>query len=156
MVEEEMTVDMKLLHPEAKTPTKAHEDDFGYDVVATSCEEVGPNVYKYGLGIALDPTAGIDKYVSNYYTPAFMLFPRSSIYKRGMVLSNAVGIIDIGYRNEISAVFYHVVPTLPKYEVGERIGQIVFLEHGRNLQFRVTDTLSESERGMGGYGSTGK
>lgn len=156
MVEEKMTVDMKLLHPEAKTPTKAHEEDVAYDVVATSCEEVGPNIYKYGLGIALDPSAGIDKYVSNYYTPAFMLFPRSSIYKRGMVLSNSVGLVDQNYRGEISAVFYHVVPTLPKYEVGERIGQIMFFEQSRNLQFRVTSELTETERGEGGYGSTGK
>ena len=49
-----MKVKVKMLAENAKLPTKAHESDFGYDVFATSCEEVEPGVWKYGLGIAFE------------------------------------------------------------------------------------------------------
>ncbi len=48
-----MEVKIKFFSENAKMPTKAHNDDFCYDLVATSCEEVAPNIYKYGLGTGL-------------------------------------------------------------------------------------------------------
>jgi hypothetical protein len=54
-----MKVNVKKLHPDAKIPFKKHDSDFCYDVVATSCEEVTRNVYRYGLGIAFQIERGI-------------------------------------------------------------------------------------------------
>jgi dUTP pyrophosphatase len=72
-----------------------------------------------------------------------------------MILSNSTGIIDVDYRGEVSAVFYHVMPNMPKYEVGDKIGQI-YIEYSERLRFLEVSELSETERGTGGYGSTGK
>ena len=83
------------------------------------------------------------------------LRPRSSIWKTGMVLSNAVGTIDELYRGEVSAVFYHVFPDMPRYRVGDRIGQIK-LGITLPLEFEKVDELGRTLRGDGGYGSTGK
>ena len=83
------------------------------------------------------------------------LRPRSSIWKTGMVLSNAVGTIDELYRGEVSAVFYHVFPGMPRYRVGDRIGQIK-LGITLPLEFEEVEELGETARGDAGYGSTGR
>jgi dUTP pyrophosphatase len=72
-----------------------------------------------------------------------------------MVLSNCVGTIDELYRGEVSAVFYHLLPNMPKYEVGNKIGQIK-LGFTLPMTFEVVDELTDTERGNGAYGSTGK
>lgn len=151
-----MKVRFKKLVEGAKMPIKAHKDDFAYDCYAVSCEEVAPNVYKYGLGFALQ----IDR--SNWSFPdedsvcaGFTLRPRSSVWKTGMVLSNSVGTIDEGYTGEISAVFYHVMPNMPKYEVGDRVCQI-HVEGNNTIDFCDVETLESTDRGAGGYGSSGK
>lgn len=151
-----MKVKIKRLNEKAVIPFKKHDDDFCYDVVATSCEEIAPNVYKYGTGLALQieeenrrmskrrgAILGIDAR------------PRSSVWKTGMVLSNCYGTIDAGYTGEISAVFYHVMPDMPKYEPGDRIMQIC-IGHTYDIEFDEVDELSATDRGDGGYGSTGK
>ena len=72
-----------------------------------------------------------------------------------MVLSNCTGTIDDLYRGEVSAVFYHVMKDMPIYKVGDRIGQIK-LGVTLSMDFRESEELSDTERGAGGYGSTGK
>ena len=81
--------------------------------------------------------------------------PRSSIWKTGMSLANSEGTIDEPYRGEISMIFYHVLPNMPRYKVGDRICQI---KVGATLpiEFEEVTELSETVRGEGGYGSTGK
>ena len=83
------------------------------------------------------------------------LRPRSSIYKTGMVLSNAVGTVDDLYRGEVSAIFYHVFTEMPRYRVGDRIGQIK-LGFTLPIEFEEVDELGRTLRGDGGYGSTGR
>lgn len=149
-----MKVKILKIHPDAVIPFKTYSKDFCYDVTATSCEEVAPNVYKYGLGFALQ----IDRDIKERQMEENLsidLRPRSSIWKTGMVLSNCVGTIDEFYTGEVSAVFYHVFPNLPKYKVGDRIGQIKI---GMTLPIRFIEVseLSTTERGSNGYGSTGK
>lgn len=151
-----MRVKVKKLNENAVIPFKKHDDDFCYDLVATSCEEVAPNVYKYGTGLALqveEHNTRISHTVSRVL--GFTIRPRSSVWKTGMVLSNSLGTIDEGFTGEISAVFYHVMPNMPKYEVGDRIGQL-HLDRTISLDFEETDELSTTDRGTGGYGSTGK
>ena len=149
---------VKKLNKNAVIPFKAHESDFCYDVVAVSEEEIAPNVWKYGLGLAFElgceseveaPSGG-----KTFSCVSIDFRPRSSVWKTGMVLSNSTGTIDQDYRGEVSAVFYHVMPNMPRYKVGDKIGQIKF-GYTLPMRFEVVNELSETERGDGGYGSTG-
>lgn len=81
--------------------------------------------------------------------------PRSSVWKTGLVMSNSVGTVDEGYTGEISAVFYHVVPTLPIYKVGDRVAQMK-IGFTLPVDFEIVEELNETERKAGGYGSTGQ
>lgn len=164
-----MKVRFKRLHPDAVVPFKTYPEDFCYDVVATSEQEIAPNVWKYGIGLAFEIQGKPeDLVVENEFGKELLripqgrdwnvsldLRPRSSIYKTGMVLSNAVGTVDELYRGEVSAVFYHVFPGMPRYRVGDRIGQIK-LGITLPLEFEEVDELGQTLRGDGGYGSTGK
>ena len=150
-----MNVKVKKLTPTAVIPYKTHQDDFCYDITATSCEQISPGIYRYGTGIALEIDDPLHTYPSDLLALGLTIRPRSSIYKTGMILSNSLGTIDFGYRNEIMAVFYHVIPTLPPYKVGDRIAQI-HLDLTEKIQFIHADQLSSTPRGLRGYGSTGK
>lgn len=148
-----MLIKFKRLHPDAVIPSRSHADDFGYDVTAVTCEEIAPNVFRYGLGFAIEPVRPISEKPTLNVAISFR--PRSSVWKTGMVLSNCTGTIDESYRGEISAVFYRVVPGMEIYQPGDRIGQI-FLSKAEPIIFKETDRLTETERGEGGYGSTGR
>lgn len=138
---------------DAVIPYKTYGGDFCYDVVAVSCEEIAPNVYKYGIGLSFEIVR--DGRFSDEYRLSIDFRPRSSVWKTGMVLSNCEGTVDEIFRGEVSAVFYHLFPNLPKYEVGDRIGQIK-LGVTLDMDFEVADELGTTDRGDGGYGSTGK
>lgn len=144
-----MKVKVKKLNDKAVIPFKTYERDFCYDVVATSCEEVAPNIYKYGIGLAFQVEP------NSFEVFSLDFRPRSSVWKTGMVLSNCIGTIDEPYRGEVSAVFYHVMPNLPKYEVGNRIGQIK-IGTTYPIDFVEVEELDPTERNDGGFGSTGK
>lgn len=151
----ELKIKFKKLHPDAVIPFKKYRDDYCYDCVATSCEEVAPNVYKYGLGFALQ----IDKNDRSIKIPvdkliAFDIRPRSSVWRTGMMLSNAVGTVDEQYTGEISVVFYHVMPDMPKYQIGDRVCQLK-IGFSLPLEFIEVEELDETERKDGAYGSTG-
>lgn len=164
-----MKVRFKRLHPDAVVPFKKYPEDFCYDVVATSEQEIAPNVWKYGIGLAFEIEGKPeDLVVENDFGKELLripqgrdwnvsldLRPRSSIYKTGMVLSNAVGTVDDLYRGEVSAIFYHVFTEMPRYRVGDRIGQIK-LGITLPLKFEEVDELGDTARGDGGYGSTGR
>ena len=170
-----MLVRFKKLHPDAVVPFKTYPEDFCYDVVATSEQEIAPNVWKYGIGLAFEIEGKPDDLVVENefgkerlripqdrdtmqglcWNVSLDLRPRSSIWKTGMVLSNAVGTIDQLYRGEVSAVFYHVFPGMPRYRVGDRIGQIK-LGFTLPIEFEEVDELGRTLRGDGGYGSTGR
>ena len=141
----------KKLHPSAQVPFKAegHEADFCYDCVAVSEEEIAPNVWRYGLGFALQPVNDFDR--SN--VRGIQLRARSSVWKTGMVLSNSVGTIDEIYTGQLMAVFYHVMPNMPRYKVGDKVCQIC-LERTESIDFVEVPELRSTTRGSGGYGST--
>ena len=141
----------KKLHPSAQVPFKAegHEADFCYDCVAVSEEEIAPNVWRYGLGFALQPVNDFDG--SN--VRGIQMRARSSVWKTGMVLSNSVGTIDEIYTGHIMAVFYHVMPNMPRYKVGDKVCQLC-LERTESIDFVEVPELRSTTRGSGGYGST--
>ena len=148
-----MKVKVKKLNENAVIPFKTYEKDFCYDVVAVSEEEVAPNVWKYGIGLAFQ----IDReslFGHRYLNLSIDLRPRSSVWKTGMVFSNCEGTIDELYTGEVSAVFYHVFPNMERYKVGQRIGQIK-IGITTPIEFVVVDELDETERNSGSYGSTG-
>lgn len=174
-----MKVKVLKLNDKAKLPFKKYNEDFCYDVVATSCEEVAPNVYKYGIGLAFQIEReemllqdGKEIQIGNGLSyaktlPISVLWqnaninlsldfrPRSSVWKTGMSLSNCEGTIDELYTGQVYAVFYHIMPFMPKYEVGDRIGQIK-IGLTFPIEFVEVDSLNDTERGEGGYGSTGR
>ena len=148
-----MKVKVKLTNDKARVPFKTYKRDFCYDVVATSVEELHPNVYKYGIGLAFEPV--VDLETMGDFIIDIDLRPRSSVWKTGMVLSSSTGTIDEIFRGEASAVFYHVITDLPIYEVGDKIGQIK-IGITMSMEFEVVDELSKTERGKNAYGSTGR
>ncbi len=161
-----MKVKFKKLRENAELPTKSHDDDFCYDVFACDCEEVAPNVYKYPLGFALqideDENVGFPhfdaagSFLNNRSGNVSIDFrPRSSIWKTGMSLCNSCGTVDRGYTGEICAYFYHVLPDMPKYKAGDRVAQMK-IGVTEPIKFIEVEELNETERGDGGFGSTGE
>lgn len=150
-----MEVRIKLLSPRAKVPAKKYDDDFCYDCYATSVEEIAPRVFKYGLGIALQIKDTRTGFLKRSISHAITIRPRSSIWKTGMALSNSVGTIDFGYTGEISAVFYHVLPDMPRYQVGDRVCQL-HLDRCSQITFDTESEFLNTKRADNGYGSTGK
>ena len=150
-----MKVKIKKSNENAVVPFKARPGDFCYDVVAVSEEEVAPNVWKYGLGLAFEMERNYDE-VSPDFIFSIDFRPRSSVWKTGMILSNCEGTIDELYRGEVMAVFYHLKTDMPRYKVGDRIGQIK-LGFTLPMEFEeVSEINMNTERGEGGFGSTGK
>lgn len=145
-----MEIKVKKLVPEAVVPTRAHASDAGFDLVAVSRVIDGDGAIVYGTGLAFEIPEG---YVG-------LVFPRSSVAKKDLVLSNCVGVIDAGYRGEVMAKFKMIDPLVGHevyywYEKGDRICQIVFVKLPE-VELVESDELSDSDRGTGGYGSTGK
>ena len=147
-----MIVRVKRLCEEAVMPKKAHESDAGFDLVAVRSEldELGNMVYGTGLAFEIP-----DGYVG-------LLFPRSSIAKKDLALTNCVGVIDSGYRGEVMAKFKSVVKFSENgvffnndvYEAGDRIVQMIIMKLP-DVQLVESDELGESDRGKGGFGSSG-
>lgn len=149
-----MEVRIKKLHPDAVIPSYAKDGDAGMDLTAVSKHEDHAGNMVYGTGLAFEIPKG---YVG-------LVFPRSSISDYGVSLANAVGVIDSGYRGEVTAKFKPSFqfergePSLPafrEYNVGERVAQIIIIPYPQ-ITFVEADELSETERGTGGYGSSGK
>jgi dUTP pyrophosphatase len=136
---------IKKLHPNAVIPTYAKQGDAGMDLVATEILNEEAFQITYGTGLAMEIPLGF----------VGLVFPRSSIRKYDLSLTNCVGVIDSGYRGELQATFRKergVAST--KYEVGERIAQIMIIPHPE-ITFIETEELSETDRGEGAFGSTG-
>ena len=178
-----MKVKLKKLSENAKIPTQAHDKDFCYDVYATSCEEIEPGIWKYGIGLAFEIDRGSADIVigktrvlethsygvfsNEFYTDkdthlvldnikiSLDFRPRSSVWKTGMILSNCEGTLDELYRGEVMAYFYEVIPGKEKYKVGDRIGQIK-LGFTLPIEFEEGEIDTNTERGAGGFGSTGR
>jgi dUTP pyrophosphatase len=144
-------ISVKKIVANAKMPEKAHNSDSGYDVYAISEQEVAPNVWAYGIGI------GVQYEERNFplFVKGMQFRARSSVWKTGMVLSNGVGTVDEGYTGEIKAVFYHVMPEMPRYKVGDKIGQLV-PEAVDRLEFVEVPELQDTDRNANGFGSTDK
>lgn len=141
-----MKVRIKKLHPHAVIPKYAKQDDAGVDLHCVSDPTIdtsGNTVFKTGLAFEI-PTG----YVG-------LLFPRSSISKTGYHLRNSVGVIDAGYRGEVIVKFGFKGFSETHYKKGDRIAQLIIMPRPY-VEFEEVDELSETDRGTGGFGSTGQ
>ena len=141
-----MKVKIKKLHPDAVIPTYAKSGDAGMDFVATKVISEETYSITYGTDIAMEIPEGF----------VGLVFPRSSIRKYELNLSNSVGVIDSGYRGELQATFRKTHgDSSETYNVGDKIFQLIIIPYP-SIEFEETDDLSDTERGEGGFGSTGK
>ena len=135
-------IKVKKLKENAIVPRYAHEGDAGMDVVAIS-KRVTDKFVEYGTGLAFDVPEG---YV-------MLVFSRGSVSKKDLVLANSVGVLDSGYRGELMIRFQSVGKDY--YEVGERVAQVMVLPYPK-IEFDEVEELSETVRGDGKFGSTGR
>ena len=128
-------------------PTRAHAGDAGLDLRAHTRETIEPGeMVMFGAGIRVAIPA---QHVG-------LVFARSGLStKHGIVLANNVGVIDHGYAGEVMIPLLNASETPYTVEVGERIAQLVITPI-ITPTVRLVDALPESERGEGGFGSSGR
>jgi dUTP pyrophosphatase len=158
-----MQVKFKKLHEDAVLPSYAKPGDAGMDLTAVEKGEVIHSAdllsdswyyVEYKTGISVEIPEG---YVG-------LLFARSSISKSSLILANGVGVVDSGYRGEIclrfkidNALMGTYIDETSKpctYKKGDRIGQLVIIPYP-TIEPEFTEELTTTERGAGGFGSTG-
>ena len=123
-----------------------HEGDAGLDLFIIEKQVIKPGeTSRIKLGISCE----------NMDQKPYLLMPRSSISKTPLRLCNAIGLIDAGYRGEIMAAVDNIKQESYEVEKGQRLFQLVSMDGGP-IYFELVDVLSSSERGEGGFGSTGK
>lgn len=140
-----MKVKIKRLDKSAVIPKYAKDGDAGLDLTATAYKVNEKGQYIYTSDLALEIPDG---YVG-------LLFPRSSICKKDLEMTNSVGVIDSNYRGPIKSVFNPTCEDPEIYELGERFAQLIIIPYPK-IEFEEVEELSETSRGTGGYGSTGK
>lgn len=139
-----MEVKVKRLSKNSVIPQYSHCGDAGMDLTATDMYFENGNIV-YHTGLAFEIPKG---YVG-------LVFPRSSNAKKDLILTNSVGVIDSGYRGEVLAKFKPINSCKEFYQVGDRICQLIILPYP-TIELTEVEELSDTERGSGGYGSTGK
>jgi dUTP pyrophosphatase len=137
-----MRIRSKKLHQDAVIPRYAHFGDAAVDLVAVRKWEDDYGNTCYGTGLAMEIP---ENHVG-------LLFPRSSVSKTNLRLCNAVGVIDSGYRGEVMLKFDKTGEK--EYEPGDRVGQLMLVPIP-SIQFVQVTNLPQSDRGLGGFGSSG-
>jgi len=140
-----LNVKFKKLNKNAVTPSYSKPGDAGLDLTAVDVlHDPAAGMIEYDTGIAVEIPEG---YVG-------LLFPRSSVSNKPLFLSNSVGVLDSSYRGPIKFKYRLLNTRQTHYVAGERIGQLVILPNPK-VSLEEVSELSESERGSGGFGSTG-
>ena len=143
-----MNLEFALTREGAKAPVRAHDGDAGLDLHACEAAHIGPGErWSVGTGVAVaipDDHAGF-------------VLPRSGLAReRGIALVNSPGLIDSGYRGEISVLLLNTDPAETfRVEVGDRIAQLVVVPVAMPTPVEVS-SLGETARGEGGFGSSGR
>ena len=139
-----MKIKIKKITKNAVIPKYAKDGDAGIDLTVTEVNRLDREHIQYSFGLANEIPKGYVGY----------LFPRSSCYKAHQLLSNCVGVIDSGYRGELKAVFIGTQFDTC-YKIGDRAVQLIIMPIPF-IELVEVEELSETERGSGGFGSTGK
>lgn len=139
-------VGIKKLVAHAQIPEYATEGSVGMDLVATDYRyDYDKKVHEYGTGIALQLPVNFEAQIR----------PRSSISKTSLILANSVGTIDTDYTGELIVKFKEIDDRGMFYEVGDRIAQLIIVPVPKIKLVEIQE-LSSTERGTGGFGSTGR
>ena len=143
-----MQIKIKKISPDAVMPAFATEGAACFDLTCVAAENLGGGLYKMHTGLAFEIPKG---YVG-------LLYPRSSIYKTGAVLANSVGVIDSDYRGEVCAMF--AVANTERWVAqpdfkGTRVAQMMIRKLD-DIELVEAEELSATDRGVGGFGSTGR
>lgn len=142
-----MKVKIKKLSSNAKIPTYANPGDAGMDIYATTMKFTEDYI-EYDTGLSFKVPEG---YV-------MLIFPRSSISNKDLVLTNSVGVLDSGYRGKLRFRFKKLKEPgklkMDLYNPGDKIGQIMIIPYP-TIEFEEVESLSDSVRGVGGFGSSG-
>lgn len=139
---------VRLLDPAARLPTRAHDGDAGLDLYAAEEAALGPGERgMVGCGIAIAVPGGC----------AGLVLPRSgNAARHGIALVNAPGLIDAGYRGEVRVLLLNTDREAEfRVEVGDRIAQLLVVPFTPLSPVSVDD-LDDSTRGHGGFGSSGR
>lgn len=139
-----MKLKIKKLNEKARIPFYSEEGDAGVDLIATTVNKSNNLFWEYGTDLCLEMPNG---YVG-------LVFPRSSISKTSHQLRNSVGVIDSGYRGEVKIRMSSDYSDR-KYKIGDRVAQLIIMKLPFVDIIEVNE-LSSSNRGEGGFGSTGK
>ena len=141
-----MEIKIKRLYEDSIIPTRGSEYAAGYDLYAHDGATIKPHeTAKIGTGVAIQPPK--DTFGA--------VFARSGLAtKQGLRPANCVGVCDYDYTGEYIVALHNDSNEERTVEAGERIGQVVFIPY-INVSFVEVDELEETERGDGGFGSTG-
>ena len=144
-----MQINYKKLSDKAVTPTRATNGSAGYDLVATNIttevNEAGQLILVYHTDLAFEIPEGYEGEIR----------PRSSISKKSLRILNSPATIDSDYRGEIVVKFMSTTDVIPSvYKIGERFAQLL-IKPVITVEFVESDELTPTERGDGGFGSTG-
>ena len=141
-----MEIKIKKLYEDSIIPTRGSEYAAGYDLYAHDGATIKPHeTAKIGTGVAIQPPK--DTFGA--------VFARSGLAtKQGLRPANCVGVCDYDYTGEYIVALHNDSNEERAIEAGERIGQVVFIPY-INVSFVEVDELEETERGDGGFGSTG-
>lgn len=143
-----MELKFQILNEAGILPTRSHTGDAGLDLHSAQAAHIGPGErWQLSTGLAVEIPEG----------HAGLVLPRSgNALRYGISLVNAPGLIDAGYRGEIGVLLQNNDPAeVFRVEPGDRIAQLVVVPIA-TLEPVVADSLAESERGSGGFGSSGR
>jgi dUTP pyrophosphatase len=142
-----MDLQVKLLHPDARLPRRAHPGDAGADLFSVDDVVIPAGERRVvGTGIAVAIPQGFAGFVQ----------PRSGLaFKNGIMVVNSPGLIDSGYRGEIRISLYNSGHEPFEIKLGERVAQFV-VQRVEEPEFVAAPELPETVRGDGGFGSSGR
>lgn len=136
---------IKKLYESVETPSYACPGDAGLDLKAVTVS-VSEDYIEYGTGLAIEIPYGF----------AAFIFPRSSISNYSLILANSVGVVDSGYRGELKIRFKKIGDKDKIYNLGDKVAQLVLMPIAIATSIEVVEELAPTNRGIGGFGHTGK
>jgi len=141
------TVNVKKLHEDAVMPEYSKVGDAGADLCCVEDFTLWAGMRKLvKTGIAIELPKGYEAQVR----------PRSGLaYKKGITIVNAPGTVDEGYRGDVGVILMNTSTETVKFKAGDRIAQLV-IKPVEQAEFKLVQELGDSERGAGGFGSTGE
>ncbi len=144
---EQVRLEVERVHPAAVLPGYAHPGDAGLDLTTVEALTIAPGARvaaPTGLAVAVP-----DGWVG-------LVHPRSGLARRhGVTVANAPGTVDAGYRGEVLVLLVNLGPEIVRFAVGDRVAQLLLQRVGHAEVVEV-DTLDDTLRGDGGFGSSGR